>query len=190
MASYASPAELAKHMGNLAGFAVGGVQEARAFQLLEDATDIINGDLRVPEGEDVLAAATTVTRDGTGGHELILPRHPVSAVDLVVEIDRHGVERILVYRTEYTWSDAGILTRVGRCWPCHDRAVRSTYTGGLAAMPKTLRKICCRLAAAGWPNPGGADTEEIGDRRVRWNTPGMELTTGESRQLDPYRFNL
>lgn len=190
MASYATPAELAKHMGKLAGFVAGSALEQRAQQLLDDATDIINGELRVPIGEDILSVSTTVTLDGTGTRKLLLPRHPVTAVATVIEIDADGNETTLVYRDDYTWSEAGILTRVGRAWPCHDRAVRPTYTGGLTAVTKTIRKICCRLAAAGWPNPGGADMEEIGDRRVRWNTPGMELTTGEIDQLSPYRFNL
>lgn len=188
MASYATPGQLAYAMGNLAGFASGSAQETRALQLLEDATDVINGELEIPLGQDMLSTSTTVTLDGTGTCELVLPRHPVSAVSAVVEIDRQGVETVLVFGVDYTWSESGVLERIGGVWPCHHRSVRVTYMAGWVEIPKTVRQICCRLAAAGWNNPAGADTEELGDRRVRWHTPGMELSTGEKRKLDPYRM--
>ncbi len=189
MASYATPAQLAHAMGKLDGFAAESALEARAIQLLEDATGVINDELELPQGDDVLSAEKTVTLDGTGTCELVLPRHPVTAVAEVVEIDADGVEKTLTYRDDYTWSDSGVLHRVGARWPCHQRAVRARFTAGLAQVTATLRKISCRLAAAGWNNPAGADTEEIADRRVRWHTPGMELTEGEMRQLDPYRMH-
>lgn len=180
MASYATPAQLALHMGVLAGFDT--AQTARAQQLLDDATTEIRDKLAQP----IESSTDTVTLDGSGTSKLLLPRWPVTAVTSVTEIDTAGVETVLVYRTGYTWSDKGILTRVGGRWPCHDRSVRVVCTAGHTVVPANLARICRRLAAAGWDNPAGADQEQLGDRSVRWNTPGMQLTTAELDTIAGY----
>ncbi|GGM14258.1 phage head-tail connector protein [Micromonospora yangpuensis] len=155
-------------------------------ELLEDASQVIDDEV----GQPLVRSTDTVTLDGTGGEALLLPRWPVHAVDDVVLVDEDGQEHVLVYRGDYTWSASGVLTRRphGRLWPCHDRAVRATYTAGyeLEDIARRVRRICLRLAAAGRRNPAGADSEDIGDTRVRWNTPGMLLTTGERELLARY----
>ncbi|GAB3856599.1 hypothetical protein GCM10029963_53240 [Micromonospora andamanensis] len=158
--------------------------DAALTELLEDASAVIDDEV----GQSLTLAETTVTVDGSGAEKLILPRWPVTAVAEVVEIDVDGTERPLTHREDYTWSQSGVLTRLRRCWPCHDQAVRSTLTAGYDAedLARRVRRICLRLAIAGRRNPAGADSEDIGDSRVRWNTPGMELTTGEKRVLARY----
>ena len=180
---YATPEQLARRMGNYAGFDAD--ETARATELLEDATGVIDDEV----GHSLVESTDTVICDGSGAEKLLLPRHPVSAVIEVVEIALDGTETTLAVGVDYTWSADGILTRLGRDWPRHDRSVRAQVTAGFAAeaTPATVRKICLRLGLAGWENPAGAEMEDVADHRVRWNTPGMELTSGEKRQLDPWR---
>ncbi|MEU7617190.1 hypothetical protein AB0B27_14000 [Micromonospora rifamycinica] len=153
-------------------------------ELLEDATGVIDDEV----GQPLALAETTVTVDGSGAERLLLPRWPVTAVAAVVLVDLDGAETPLVDREDYTWSAAGVLTRLRGCWPCHDQAVRVTLTAGYEEtdLNRRVRRICLRLAIAGRRNPAGADSEDIADSRVRWNTPGMELTTGEKATLARY----
>jgi hypothetical protein len=124
--------------------------------------------------------------DGSCTCELLLPRWPVSAVTSVTVIDVDGAETTLTFRDDYLWSEAGILVRRGARWPCHVRAVRAVYTAGYDQPEARVRRICLRLAAAGRRNPAGADSEDLGDSRIRWNTPGMALTTAEKDTLARY----
>lgn len=179
---YATPDELAVHMGVPGGTWPTAAQEARATQMIEDATGVIDAALG---GRSLAWSTDEVTLDGTGTDRLILPRWPVADVLSVVEIDAEGEEETLVYRDDYTWSESGILTRCGR-WPCHDRAVRVQYTAGHQLIPSDVKRICRRLAAAGWENPSGHDQHQLGDRNVKWHTPGMELTTAEKDTLAQY----
>lgn len=180
MAPYATPDELALSMGVLDGWE--SAQAARALQLLEDATGVIDDELHHP----ITWSMDTVTLDGTGTSKLLLPRWPVTSVTAVYLIDVDGTETLLTHGVDYTWSDKGILTRRSGCWPCRDRCVRVVYTAGYATTPANVGRICRRLAAAGWNNPAGADSEQFGDRTVKWHTPGMELTTAEKDTLSSY----
>src|SRR5690349_13923313 len=94
---FATPAQLATKMGNLAGFAP--AQTVRALQLLEEATSTIVDEIE----QELLSSTDTVIRDGTGTCELILPRHPVTEVVSVTEVDADGVETELVYLVDYMW---------------------------------------------------------------------------------------
>ena len=183
MSSYATPAQLAVYLGRPGGEFDDDAETARAQQLLDDATGTIVDEL----GQDLAEVETTSVLDGTGTARLILPRHPVTAVTSVAVTDVDGAATVLTEDTDYTWSASGVLTRRGAVWPCHDRAVTVMYTAGYADIPAAAQRICRRLAAAAWPNPAGAETQDIGDSRYRWFVPGGELTTGEMRQLDPYR---
>ncbi|MEW2383377.1 hypothetical protein AB0873_14980 [Micromonospora sp. NPDC047707] len=157
---------------------------AALTELLEDAGQVIDDEV----GQPLLRSTDTVTLDGSGAASLILPRWPVHAVDEVTLIAVDGTETALAHREGYLWSTSGVLTRLGGCWPAHDRAVRVLYTPGYeeAELGSRVRRICLRLAVAGRRNPGGADSEDIADTRVRWHTPGMELTTAEKATLAKY----
>lgn len=157
---------------------------AALTELLEDAAQVIDDEV----GQPLLRSTDTVTLDGTGAGALILPRWPVHAVDEVTLIDVDGTETVLEHRQGYLWSDSGVLTRLTGCWPAHHRAVRVIYIPGYEAddVGVRVRRICLRLAAAGRRNPAGADSEDIGDARVKWHTPGMELTTSEKKTLARY----
>lgn len=177
--AYATPEELANHMGH-PGFDA--AETARATLLLGDATAVIVEEV----GQDLAESTDTVTLDGSGTDRLLLPRWPVSDVDSVTLTEPDQDPQVLVADEDYTWSEAGILTRVGGCWPCSDRSVVVIVTAGHSPIPRNAQRICRRLAAAAWPNPAGADVQAIGDTRIQWHTPGMELTTAERNELAAY----
>lgn len=156
---------------------------ATAAQLLADAQGTIEDEV----GQRLEQSTDTVTLDGSGTEELLLPRWPVTAVTSVTVTEASGTVKVLSTPADYSWSQSGVLTRKGGCWPDGDRSVDVVYTPGYAQLPTNVKRICRRLAASAWHNPAGADSEDTGDHRVRWAAPGGELTTGEKRMLDPYR---
>lgn len=180
---YATPGSLATYMGLLGGFT--SEQEIRAQLLLEDASEVINEELGLAPGTSLHSAAEEVLLDGTGTPKLVLPRWPVTAVESVVEIDLLEQETELTHLVDYTWSASGVLTRFGR-WPALDRSVRVNHTAGLDPIPGEIERICRRVASAGWQNPMGLDYEQLGSRAVKWNTPGMQLTSRERDTLAKY----
>lgn len=173
----ATPSELARWMGH-PGFS--DAELARAELLLELAEAVIEG----PEaaGQSLAESVDTVLLDGTGTPRLLLPRWPVSAVTSV-EVDDGSTVTTLVVNDDYTWSEAGILRRRGAVWPCRDRCIEAVYTAGYDPVPVSVKRIQMRLAATTWDNPIGADSEQLGDRNVKWHVPGMELTKSEQRTL-------
>lgn len=179
----ATAAELAAWLGH-PGFDT--TEQARAELLLNLATAEVQGADGTDQALEV--AAQTQVRDGTGTCKLVLPRHPVTAV-ATVTVDDGTTVTTLTFDDDYTWSESGILTRISGVWPCRDRAVTITYTAGWATIPAEVKKICLRLASTAWHNPIGADSEQIGDRDVRWHTPGMELSSTERDTLSRYRGN-
>lgn len=171
--------ELRKHLGH-PGFTQD--QADRAQQLLDDAMGVIVREV----GQPLDQSTDTVTLDADGGCELVLPRWPVTAVTSVSVKGSDGTFTALAVDTDYEWSQAGILTRVGGFWPRKRRSVAVVFTAGYPTLSADVKRIRRRLAAAGWFNPAGADAENLDDHQVKWNTPGMELTSGEIRQLEPY----
>lgn len=157
---------------------------AAAVQLLADAQAVIEEEAGQPlESEQV-----TLAVDGTGTCELVLPRWPVTAVDSVTETDADGNSEVLVEGEgeDFTWGSDGLLTRLGAVWPCGQRNISVVVTAGFVTVPTSLLRIQRRLAAAGWHNPAGADSEQTADHNVRWHTAGMELTTAERRIIGRY----
>ncbi|HET8684980.1 MAG TPA: hypothetical protein VFM54_24370 [Micromonosporaceae bacterium] len=160
-------------------------QAARAQMLLDDAQALIEGPRGA--GQKLELSTDTVTLDGTGTDRLLLPRWPVTAMVSVTVTEDDETVQVLVDEVDYTWSAAGILTRVGGLWPREPRSVAVVYTPGYSTMPSNIKRICRRLAASAWRNTAGATVQEIGDSRVRWAAPGGELTTGELEELAAYR---
>ncbi|MCI0687125.1 MAG: hypothetical protein L0Y54_07820 [Sporichthyaceae bacterium] len=153
-----------------------------AQQLLDDAT----ADIETEAGQPLQQSIDTVTMDGSGTHKLVLPRWPVTAVTSVKVTEDDGEVKTLVFDDDYTWSASGILTRKTALWPCGDRSVEAVVTAGYAVISTDLKRICRRLAVAAWENPAGADSEDLGDRRVRWHTAGAELSESEKRTIARY----
>lgn len=159
---------------------------ATAGQLLDDATATIEDEA----GQPLEESTDTIDVDGTGTCRLVLPRWPVNSVTSVAETDAVGVTTVLTEGegADYTWGTEGILIRLGAVWPCGQRNIAVVYTPGYsaAAMPAELARICRRLAAAGWYNPAGANTEQTSDHHVKWATAGAELTAAERRTIGRY----
>lgn len=168
-------------------------ETAGAELLLELAQGAIDDET----GQSLESAEETVILDGptdgdsqyqagTGTRKLILPRWPVTAVESVTLTED---DEVLVHGSDYTWSAAGILTRVGAYWPCHDRAIEVVDTAGFTLIPAGVKRIALRLAAAGWSNPEFLASETLGDHARSFSAEGlgMELTAADKRTLGAYR---
>jgi hypothetical protein len=160
-----------------------GAIEDETGQSLEQSEDtvILDG----PTGGDRWPDAP-----GTGSRKLILPRWPVTAVASVTWLRDDADDEVLTEGTDedFTWSAAGVLTRVGAWWPTADRSTEVVYTAGYAAIPKGVRRIVLRLASAGWGNPGLLQSETLGDHSRSFATEalGMELTDADKKTLGYY----
>ncbi|MEU3600885.1 hypothetical protein ABZ714_19500 [Streptomyces sp. NPDC006798] len=155
-----------------------GVIEEEAGQALESATDtlVLDG----PSRQD------GPYQSGTGTDRLILPRWPVTAV---VSVTVDGDVLVHGRHADYTWSAAGVLTRIGAHWPAHDRAVEAVVTAGFTTLPPGLKRIGLRLAAAAWANPEMLASETLGDHARSFSAEalGMQLTEADRRTIGAYR---
>lgn len=162
--------------------------------------DLAQGTIEDEAGQELDTATDTVTLDGpgrsdggstdSGTHRLVLPRWPVTAVASVTLLDPDGDQELTYGADEdFTWSQDGILTRVGGCWPAGDQVVQVVYTAGFSAWPKGLKRIGLRLAGAAWDNPAGLTAESLGDHSRQFNaeTLGMELSKADLRAIGAYR---
>lgn len=181
--AYATSAELAVLMGR-GDTPFTPAEEARAQLLLTLATGVIDAEL----GQSLVLGPSTAEIDGTATPVLLLPRWPVTAVATVTVIDDlDEAPKTLVENVDYRWSRYGKLRRIGRCWPCIERAVDADYTAGWDPIPDDVRSINLRLAQAGWANPTGLESERLGDWSAKWAVPGMNLTSAELSTLGFYR---
>ncbi|MGW4030751.1 hypothetical protein ACWEFL_15765 [Streptomyces sp. NPDC004838] len=157
--------------------ALGAIEE-EAGQALESATDTV-----VLDGP---SRSDGAYQSGTGTDRLILPRWPVTAVTSV-EVD--GEALVHGHTEDYTWSAAGVLTRVGGHWPSHDRAIEVVYTAGFTKLPTGLKRIGLRLAVGAWANPELLASETLGDhsRSFTAEALGMELTEADKRTVGAYQ---
>lgn len=179
---YAEAAELGVLMGR-GDAGLDTDETARAELLLALATGVIDGEI----GQSLTLATDTVVLDGNGGHRLLLPRWPVTAVLSVTIVEEDGSETPLAHGSDYRWTSYGRLRRIGQCWPRREQAVEVVDTAGWDPIPDTVKGMCLRLAQAGWENGAGKESERLGDWAAKWATPGMLPTTGELRMLAQYR---
>lgn len=84
-----------------------------------------------------LVAGDVVTLDGGGRASLLLPVWPTTAVTRV-RVD--GVE--LAPGTDFDWSEAGMLRRLGcgKRWSDRLRSVEATYSHGWAEVPEDIQE--------------------------------------------------
>jgi len=175
-------------------------EQAQAELLIE----LAEGTVEDETGQSLEQSLDTVVLDGptrsdrwpdgpgTGSRKLILPRWPVSSVTSVTWLRDDADDEVLTEGADadFTWSAAGILTRVGAWWPTEDRSTEVVYTPGYAApLPKGVRRIVLRLAAGGWGNPMLLSAETLGDhsRSFAAESLGMELSDSDRRTLGLYR---
>ncbi|MCZ4604988.1 hypothetical protein O3S80_14810 [Streptomyces sp. Lzd4kr] len=153
-------------------------------QSLEQTTDTV-----------ILDAPTRQERwpdaPGTGSRKLILPRWPVNSVTSVTILHETEADEVLTFGedADFTWSAAGILTRVNGWWPTWDRSVQVVYTPGYATIPKGVKRIALRMAAAAWDNPTTLASESLGDhsRSFAAEMLGMVLSEADKKTLGVYR---
>lgn len=179
--AFATPSEL----GDLLNVAIAD-EDTRAQQLLDLATDAICAEIGqaiVEVSDDSLALR------GNGTRVLILPEIPVTEV-ASVELDGEA----LVEDTDYTWSAAGVLRRLGGDVWTQDAPITVVYSHGYETVPKVVRLVCLQAAARAWLNPAGATQETIGSYSVTYgggfsskSSTGVLLTSDEKRILDPVR---
>lgn len=169
---------------NFTGLAVA---TARADLLLDLASAAVVDVAGIAIAQDT---STDDLIDAHGGHELVLPEWPVTAVTSVTIIDDDNTEDVLRGPSdtdpEYRWSETGVLTRIGAWWPDRDRSVKITYTHGFATVPEGIKKATLLAASRGLSNPLGWESEAIGDwsgSRGERGGLSIELTAGEERMV-------
>jgi len=139
-------------------------------------TDILNGiESRIQSvcGIYLSSAGATDNADG-GGHGLLLPRKPVTAVTSVTDSQLGTVE------TDYTLVDDALFLDTGCRWP-EDPPGRWTvvYTGGYTAatIPARIKMLVLQLAYREFHNRGGKATQGASGYGVTWTGSDSEITT-------------
>lgn len=160
----ADPAELAAKLGRPAN-------DPKLLTALRQAARRFRGQVghRVTYVPD-----DVVTLDGNGRESILLPVWPTTAVTRVV---LEGVD--LVEGTDYSWSDAGILRRLGGLWwPDRLRCLQVTYSHGFPDddIPGDIQEVVLERAEAGML-PVGVQSKAVGGQSV---TLGVQATAGST----------
>lgn len=141
----------------------------------------------------------TLTLDGLGGFQRVLPVSRVTAITSVVD---NGIT--LVEGTDYDWSTKGILDRLGNRWWSKKRrglvlVLDHGYAGNPAnagpnTAPNDLILLNCAIAGREFgPALGGIARESAGAVQVQHQktadgvAPTVELTAGDKARLKGYR---
>ncbi|MFE9845776.1 mobile element protein [Streptomyces goshikiensis] len=113
-----------------------------------------------------LVEGDVVTLDGNGRESLLLPVWPTVAVTKVL-LD--GKE--LVDGTDYSWSAAGILRRLGcQVWPDRLRCIEVTYSHGWAEIPADISDAVIEQARAAFRSEPGIKSKAVGGQSVTFET--------------------
>lgn len=120
-----------------------------------------------------------VTLDGNGRESLLLPVWPVTAVTSV-ELDGEA----LVDGTDYSWSEAGMLRRLGcLCWPDRLRCLDVVYSHGfgsaLDSVPQDIQEAVIDQARTMFTVVPGVQSRAVGGQSV---TFGATAAVGVSDQ--------
>lgn len=121
-----------------------------------------------------------VTLDGNGRESLLLPVWPTVAVTKVV-LD--GAE--LTVDTDYSWSEAGILRRLGcQVWPNRLRCLKVTYSHGWAEIPSDISDAVIEQARAAYRSEPGVKSKAVGGQSVTFETG---VTTEWSKAVERHQ---
>lgn len=126
-----------------------------------------------------------VTVRGDGGSVLMLPSLHVTAVTAVVQDGS-----TLVADTDYTWSEAGVLTSY--YWGTGPVTV--TFSHGYAAPPAEVTAVVQAVAQRALDNPGSRPRDQVGPfaesfSQVGFNqAPALALLDAEKDILSRYRI--
>lgn len=130
----------------------------------------------------------TLTLDGPGGDELVLPTLHLRALSSLVE---RGVT--LVDGVDYEWSAKGTVRRLTGCWTARYRALDVTMNHGFDDAAD-LTQIVQQVVANAIASPMGATREQAGALSVQWATTapgvsgGLSLLERDMAVLDLYRL--
>lgn len=161
--------------------------QAQAQQVL----DLAIGRVEDEVGQSLPQATETVTLDGTGTKQLVLPRWPVTAVSSVT-VDGDTLD----FDDDWRWSRTGVLWRIDDWWPEENepRHIDVEFTAGWNPVPGDVRAVILRMAGSAWhrPIPGdqseaGLTQETVGSWSRSWARP-RDLIAMLSFSPDEYRI--
>lgn len=127
-----------------------------------------------------------VTLPASTSPVLVLPSLHVSAVTSVTQ------DGVTVDPADYSWSEAGVLTRTGWAWTTSPVVV--TFTHGYAEVPAEVSAVVKAVAQRAVDNPGSRPREQAGPfadtySQVGFNqAPAIALLDAEKAALDHYRL--
>ncbi|WP_406157772.1 mobile element protein [Streptomyces canus] len=173
----ADPAELAAKLGR-------SEDDPKLLYALRAASRRFRGQVHHPV---TFVADDVVVLDGSGRESLLLPVWPVTAVSAVV-LD--GTE--LVEGTDYNWSDAGILRRLGCLhWPDRLRCLQVTYShgwNGWSEIPGDIQEAVLERAEAGLTIPVGVQSKAVGGQSVTFGAQAAAgATEAWTKAVDRYK---
>lgn len=120
-----------------------------------------------------LVAADAVTLDGNGRESLLLPVWPTTSVSSVV-LD--GVT--LVEGTDYSWSEAGVLRRLGcLVWPDRLRCLEVVYGHGWQPIPDDIQEAVIDQARTMRTFMPGLKSKAVGGQSATFSSGVSEAWT-------------
>ncbi|MEU1496057.1 mobile element protein [Streptomyces sp. NPDC005732] len=129
-----------------------------------------------------------VVLDGTGQESLLLPVWPTTAV---TEVLLDGQE--LTEGSDYSWSEAGILRRLGCLWwPDRLRCLQVTYTHGWPnswedGIPEDIQEVVLERAEASFTIPVGVQSKAVGGQSVTFGAQAASgATEAWTKAVDRY----
>jgi hypothetical protein len=123
-----------------------------------------------------LVTDDVVVLDGNGRQSILLPVWPTRSVAEVLLDDQ-----ALIEGSDYSWSDAGILRRLGcLVWPDRLRCLQVTYTHGWEnswedGIPEDIQEAILERAEAAFTIPVGVQSKAVGGQSV---TFGAQAASG------------
>lgn len=156
--------------------------DAGALAAVDAACDVCR---KVAE-QDFNAGTGTVTLDGTGTDALLLHQQPVTAAGTVLVNGGTVTDYVLTGNGMLLRGSAGIDPRP--VWPSGRQNVMVTYDYGYADvdLPRDIRMVALSIAAR-IVVQGVAVEESVGQVRVKYAGPAMDLSKSEEMILRRYR---
>lgn len=195
--AYAEVSDLQTYMASY-----GPVDEAQATLAIQLVSDEIDAYLGLPTGVTLLGGTyTDQLLDGPapGSSTLVLPEHPVTAVDAVSVMRAPGDWCDLVYEADYLWSANGIVTRISTAyepygpiapfWPRYPQSIRVTWTAGYAEAPAAIRSVVLSAAARLVANALGLTAIRVGGESYTFSRGQRAANSGIATGSGGVEFN-